>query len=256
MAFAAAIAFIGAVCGIGGGLFAVPLLHYGFRLPLRTSVATALCLVAANAVASTVTEIFHAESALLWEIVGPLVGGALVGAQLGYLLSTRADERILKGLFTFVALAIGLRMLLAMSVQADPGDFLGDYSTARAAGVAVIGILAGMLSPLLGIGGGMVVVPGLLLSMPEIGGNGARAASLAVACVTSARSIHLYAKERSVDLSIALWFAGGGLIGATLGVRFAHLPGVSAVAQRVLGAILLITALRFARDAFGRAGSR
>lgn len=230
----------------------MPLLHYGFRLALRTSVATSLCLVAANAVASTATELLHESGALLWEIVGPLVGGALVGAQFGYLLSTRANERVVKGLFAAAALAIGLRMLLAMSVQADPTDFLGDYGAARAAGVAGIGILAGTLSPLLGIGGGMVVVPGLLLAMPEVGGNGARAASLAVACVTSMRSIHLYAKERSVEVPIALWFAGGGLIGATLGVRFAHLPGVSAIAQRVLGGILLATALRFARDAFRR----
>ena len=44
----AAIAFVGAMCGIGGGLFTVPLLHFGVRLPLKQAVATALVLVSGN----------------------------------------------------------------------------------------------------------------------------------------------------------------------------------------------------------------
>lgn len=229
----------------------MPLLHYGFKLPLRQAVATALCLVAATAIASTSSEILHKDSALLWDVVGPLVGGALVGAQFGYILSRRLDEQLLKSVFSFVLLGIGLRMLLAMSIQAEPGDFGAGFSFARASLVAGIGMLAGTLSPLLGIGGGMVVVPGLLLTMPEVGGNGARAASLAVACVTSLRSIHLYAKEKSVDPKIAIWFTLGGVVGAAGGVQLAHLPGVSAIGQRALGCILVVTAVRFARDAFG-----
>lgn len=240
------------MCGIGGGLFAVPLLHYGFKLKLRQSVATALCLVAANAIASTAFEFLHAESALMWDVVAPLIAGALVGAQFGYLASRKIDERVLKGVFCFVLLGIGLRMLFAVSVQAEPGDFHAGYSFLRAAGVAGIGVLAGTLSPLLGIGGGLVVVPGLLLAMPEVGGHGARAASLAMACVTSLRSIHLYAGERSIDPQVAVWFGLGGFIGAALGVQFAHLPGVSAFGQHALGAILVVTAARFASDAFGR----
>ena len=76
---------MGAVCGLGGGLFAVPLLHYVFKLPLRRAVATGLCLVCATAVSSTTAEFLHEDSALLWEVVLPLVGGALVGAQIGFL---------------------------------------------------------------------------------------------------------------------------------------------------------------------------
>ena len=79
----AAIAFIGALCGIGGGLFAVPMLHYLFKLDLRASVATALCLVAATAYSSTLTEVFR-EDSFLELTVGPLAVGALLGAQLGF----------------------------------------------------------------------------------------------------------------------------------------------------------------------------
>ena len=39
------ISLLAAVCGIGGGLFAVPILHYAYRLSLKASVATSLALV-------------------------------------------------------------------------------------------------------------------------------------------------------------------------------------------------------------------
>jgi len=38
----ASIAAVSAACGIGGGLFGVPLLHYGFRMPLTRSVGEAI----------------------------------------------------------------------------------------------------------------------------------------------------------------------------------------------------------------------
>lgn len=244
----AVIAFIGAICGIGGGLFAVPLLHYIFKLPLRASVATSLCLVAANAYSSTATELLRGDSALLWDIVLPLAGGALVGAQFGYMASRRLDERVIKALFTVVLTVVGARMLATDGVPADPAPFYEAYDMAHVAIVAGIGLLAGTVSPLLGIGGGLVVVPGLLLTLPEIGGLGARAASLAVACVTSARSIQLYARERAIEVRIALPIALGALVGASTGVHVVHMPGVSELGQQVLGGILLLTAVRFGID--------
>ena len=101
---------------------------------------------------------------------------------------------------------------------------------------------------MLGIGGGLVVVPGLLLTLPEIGGLGARAASLAVACVTSARSIQLYARERAIEARFALPIALGALAGASSGVHVVHMPGVSELGQQVLGDILILTAVRFGVD--------
>ena len=168
----AAIAFVGAVCGIGGGLFAVPLLHYGFGLPLRRAVATSLCLVAANALASTAAELLHEDSAFLWEVVGPLIGGALVGAQLGFFASKRLPERALKGLFAAVMLAVGLRLVLSGDIPAEPTGFDGGYGLVRAGTVALVGVLAGTLSPLLGLGGGLIIVPGLLLSSRRSGASG------------------------------------------------------------------------------------
>ena len=146
-------------------------------------------------------------------------------------------------------LAAGMRLALSGDIPAEPADFHQGYDLARAGMVALVGILAGTVSPLLGIGGGLVVVPGLLLLIPEIGGLGARAASLGVACVTSLRSLQLYARERSVELGVAPWFVAGALLGASLGVQVVHLDGVAAAGRRLLAAIMVVTAWRFVRDA-------
>mgnify|MGYP000607173070 CR=1 FL=1 len=74
------------------------------------------------------------------------------------------------------------------------------------------------------------------------------AASLAVACVTSARSLQLYRREGIIRASLGGPIALGALAGAVAGVHTVHLPGMSQVGQRVMGAILLLTAARFARD--------
>lgn len=243
-----AIAFVGAVCGIGGGLFAVPVLHYVFKLPLRSAVATSLCLVAANALGSTFSEMLHAEGALEWLVLLPLIGGALVGAQLGFVASKKLSEALIKSLFAVVMVIAGVRMLGAEGTAAHLEEFRANYTFARAGLVAGIGILAGAVAPLLGIGGGLIVVPSLLFAFPDIGPLGARAASLGVACVTSLRSVHLYWLERSVDRDVAPWFVGGALVGATLGVQAVHTGGVAELGRQVLGAILLATAVRFVLD--------
>ena len=43
------IGFLGSMCGVGGGLFAIPLLHYGLGIELRRAGATARCRVFATA---------------------------------------------------------------------------------------------------------------------------------------------------------------------------------------------------------------
>ena len=243
-----AIAAVGAVCGIGGGLFAVPLLHYVFKMPLRAAVATSLALVFTTATTSTVSELLHREGVVLWNVILPLIGGALVGAQFGYLASRRIPERALKKVFAAVLVLVGLRLLLVGAPTEHPGELAEALGALGIAKVLAIGLFAGTVAPLLGIGGGLIVVPALLLVLPEIGNLGARSASLGMAVVTAARSLHLYLGEGAVDLRRAAWFASGALGGALTGVQLVHVDGVAAAGQTVLAGILLVTAMRFARD--------
>lgn len=247
---ALAIAFFGALCGVGGGLFAVPLFHYGFKLPIRRAVALSLCLVATNALASTSSEILHVESAFRIKVVALLIGGALVGAQLGFVASKRLPENVTKLVFAVVIFGVALRLALAGESAVIPTMQPLDYGPWRIVAIVAIGMLAGFSSPLLGIGGGLIVMPGLDLLVPEMGQLGARAASLGMAALTSMRSVQLYARDGAVPWGLAPWVVAGALAGAVGGVQVVHLDGVASVARTAFIGLLFVTAARFAMDIF------
>lgn len=244
----ALIAAVSAMCGIGGGIFAVPILHYVFGVPLKRSVATALCLVWCVALSSTVTEFFHEESALYWNVISLVVGGVLVGTQIGYEIAKRLPTRGLKAIFCVVLLAVGGN-ILASSGGAEPTAAEAiSMDTTRALQVAGIGLGAGIVVPLLGVGGGLIVVPALLFGLPEVGLLGARATSLAAAVVSSSRSLWLYHEDKMVEWGTGIRFGLGASVGGAAGVHLVHRPGGAAIGKVLLGVVLIFAAARFGWD--------
>ena len=96
----------------------------------------------------------------------------------------------------------------------------------------LLGLLSGFLAGLLGIGGGLIIVPGLLVLFPYQGlaaamiTHSAIATSLATVVVTSAVAAYSHHRHGAVDWSIfrkmAPGLLGGAVVGATVTV---HLPG-------------------------------
>lgn len=240
---------IGAMCGIGGGLFAVPLLHFALHNELRRSVATALVMVFATAVSATFNEWLRPDPRLYGWLVAALVAGSLFGATAGFHFSNRIDPRRLRQVFVVVLALAGARLMV--SVFTDTADLAQEPDLdawSLALGV-LAGFLGGFLSPLLGIGGGLVVVPTLYFGLPTLGFGGARAASLAVAVVSSARGLWLHARAGRVAWSAGLPLAAGALLGATAGVHLIHQPGWLDVGRALLALCLWFMAIKFWRAA-------
>lgn len=242
----ALISVLGAVCGIGGGLFSTPLLHYGLRFGLRRAIATSLALVTATAFSATLAEAVRHDSSLPWSIVAAIAPAALLGTQMGYRFQDRLQVRLLKKIFCVLLTIVGLKMIFAdgqsaamIGYQPDLMDHLG---------AALLGVCAGFVVPILGIGGGMLMVPGMLIVVPGLGYPGARATSLAVASFTASRSTFLHLRAGKLDPKDARWIAGGALVGAYAGVQLVHMGSVAAVGQVLLAVILLVSALRFGLD--------
>lgn len=242
------IAVFAAICGIGGGLFVTPILHYGFKFDLRRSVATALALVAATTSSATVTESLHADGAINWFVVAAMLAGGLVGAELGFRLGKKLSARKLKFVFVFVLIGVAIRIFTVKT--GSGGDVSGplELDAVRLFIVALIGMAAAFTAPLLGIGGGMISVPALFLGLPEIGYLGARACAMALGSVASLRSLWLYNREGLVQVQQAVWLGGGALIGAAVGVNLIHIEGADQWGQRLLASFLLLVAVRFAFD--------
>ena len=114
----------------------------------------------------------------------------------------------------------------------------------------VIGGFAGVLAGLLGVGGGIVLVPAFFYAFQTLGYDGPQlmqvclATSLATIIVTSARSVLSHNKKGAVDWDILKTWAPGIVIGAILGVSVAanlsstFLQGIFGVLGLVIGAYM------------------
>jgi uncharacterized membrane protein YfcA len=122
----------------------------------------------------------------------------------------------------------------------------------------VIGAVAGVLAGLLGVGGGIVLVPAFFYAFQTLGYDGPQlmqmclATSLATIIVTSLRSVHGHNKKGAVDWDILRTWAPGIVVGAVLGVMLvAQLR--STTLQAIFGVLALIVGLYMG---FGRADWR
>jgi len=249
----AGVAAYGAVCGIGGGLFMTPILHYVRKLPLKNAVATSLALVSASTIAATLTEMSIGKSELTgerWQIVAALVVGSLLGAQAGFRVAKRIDVTKLKVMFAVVLVLTGLRLLFQQSPTVSAAGFEVEPNTVDLLLSSVVGFVAGFLAPLLGIGGGLVAVPALFFGFPDLGYLGARACGMAMGACASTRSLWLYSREGVIDRHRAVALAVGAAIGACGGVLLVHREGAEDIAKVLMGMTLWVVALRFLWDVY------
>ena len=249
----AGVACYGAICGIGGGLFMTPILHYVRKLPLKNAVATSLSLVSAATIAATLTEMSLGKSELTgqrWLIVAALVVGSLVGAQAGFFVAKRINVTRLKMIFAVVLLITGVRLLFQQTPVVAAAGASVDLGTADLLLSVVVGFASGFLAPLLGIGGGLVAVPALFFSFPDLGYLGARACGMAMGACASTRSLWLYSRAGVVDKHRAIALAIGAGVGACIGVHIVHTEGADQVARVLMGVTLWIVSARFLWDIY------
>jgi uncharacterized membrane protein YfcA len=103
--------------------------------------------------------------------------------------------------------------------------------------IAGIGLFAGLLSGLLGVGGGIVMVP-LLVLVASYGQHEAHATSLAAIIPIAAVGALRYAAAETVDYRVAVLLAAGGLLGAPLGARL--MARTSETALKLLFGLLMV----------------
>jgi uncharacterized membrane protein YfcA len=236
-----AIGFAGALGGVGGGIFAGPFLHSVCGLSLRRAAATALLVVLATTLTSSVIELYRPDSKLALEVAVPLAIGALLGAGLGFRIAQRIDERTLKIAFVLLLGLGGVRVLFF--TQALGGG--APVSTGASIAIALaIGVAGGFLTPL-GVAGGVFMTPALFLSLGSLGFVGARACALAAGAVGAVRSLGLHARARNVDYALGWPLAVGSLLGAIGGVAAAYDPDLAHWGRILLGVVLLLQAARF-----------
>jgi uncharacterized membrane protein YfcA len=146
--------------GVGGGLVIVPVLAmlfsaHGFpaELVMIMSVATSLATIVFTSISSVLAH--HRLNSVLWEKVRAMAPGIMVGTAIGAVVADRISGDLLRVIFIVYLIIVGVQMAL----QLTPKPGRQPPSKLLDAGVAVV---IGVLSSLLGIGGGTLTVPFLV----------------------------------------------------------------------------------------------
>ena len=266
----AAAGLFGSLLGLGGGILIVPILTFGFDLPLRDAVGVSLVSVIVTSGASAGVYLERRIANLRLGMVLELF--TAVGALIGGLVAFLLDERVLAGLFAALLVYVAVTMGRNSARSTGPsGDARGtppeiaapsggssafvdrlsgsEYRVRRLGPGAAGSVGAGVVSALLGIGGGAVLVPVMHLAM-GVPLRVATATSNLMIGVTATASAIIYLLRGGIDPFIAGPTAIGVFLGATLGSRTAHRVDVR-VLRLLFVVVLLYTAFQMVRRALG-----
>jgi uncharacterized protein len=217
--------------GIGGGLVVVPLLHY--LLGLDFAAATAVSLVAMAIQTPVGLWTHHRRGAVDWRMGGWLAAGGLVGVAVGEWLQPQMDVAALKLLFAAVLVAAAWRLWVRLrEAEVRPIGWPP---------LLLLGLAAGVLSRLLGIGGGLVTVPVLVLLGTAV--HRAVGTSLLPVLTNAAVATAWILAAGLADWRLAMPVAAGALLTSWLGTRTAH--AMQAPALRRTFAMVLAAAAAY-----------
>lgn len=261
---------IGSLAGLGGGIIVVPLLSLVMGVDIRYAIGASLVSVIATSSASAATyvktHLCNIRVAFLLEM------GTTLGALSGAFLAGIVPHDALYIVFAVVLVASTIGMLFKKQKdlpdsQSDEatvqsGDFLADrldlhssyYDAAEKREIfyrvrhtplgLVMGFLAGILSGLLGIGGGPLKVPTMNLAM-NLPIKACTATSNLMVGVTAAASTSIYFLRGDINPFIAGPVALGVLAGALLGARF-----LSRLKGKTIRAVLVVVFVGIAVEMF------
>jgi hypothetical protein len=199
--------------GVGGGIVMVPLIVAWFALDQRRAGATSLLAIVPIALASSIGYAVNGNvdvpAALL------LLVGGIIGGQVGARLLPRTPIPTLQLWFGILSLATAVRLVVA-----DPSGGGWASGALQAVLLVLVGVAAGVLAGLLGVGGGIIMVPGLVL-VAGADADTARGTSLLVVIGTAltATATNLRNDLVVIRLGVVAGLVGApaGLVGASLG---------------------------------------
>jgi uncharacterized membrane protein YfcA len=251
--------------GVGGGIIMVPLLTAVLALTQHKAHGTSLAVIVFTAIASALTYIWkvHGEGASGQATIAlttyvllavELAAGSIAGARIGALAMNRIPARELRMVFGVFMLIVGLRLLLVPLPAYQILDPAMIHQIAGAIGVVVIGLITGIVSGMLGVGGGIVMVPAmvLILHMPQSYSQGV---SLLVIVPTSIVGAYTHLKKDNVVTGLVPWIAVASIVTGVIGSMLALGP-LKGVLTQVFAVFLLLVSIQLTFTAWRQAPTK
>ena len=227
---------LGGGLGVGGGIIMVPLLlAIGFQR--HRAHATSLAAIVLIAAAGGATSALSGEAEVG---LGLVIGlGGVIGSTIGASVMHRLSTRALSIIFGLVLVVAAVRMITG----ATPLPGTGDLGSGAEVGLAIaIGVFAGFVAGVAGVGGGVVIVPASIFFL-GLEQHEAQGTSLVAIVLTAAAGTIVNLRNQRVRLEDGLVVGMGGVIGSIAGVRIA-LQIEGRTLSLLFGLLLLFVALR------------
>ncbi len=248
MALGLLIGVVAAILGIGGGVFLVPTLHMLLGLDMHKAVGTSLFVILF--LSSSAALSYSRKKLILWKLALIFECGSTIGAYVGARTSSIMPSYWLKMCFSIVLLYTAYRMWRGKGKQPLKGSQGGSsveatYNFRDPTFLVILiglGFIAGFLSGLLGIGGGVVKVPimSLILGLPM---HNAVATSAFMITITALVGSSSHFAMGNVEYMTGLALAPFVMLGSHLGTRISvRLRG--RIISRLFAVLIAFVALR------------
>jgi uncharacterized membrane protein YfcA len=226
--------FFFALGGIGSALALVPVLHW-YGLPLASAKPIGLMVNTLSMTGASVDNIKNGR--LDFKMGIPLIIGSSLLAPFGAWVSTLVSARIVLLVFIGFLVFSSLMMLFF-----KPSHGTGYRDDRPVMAPALIGAGAGFLSGLLGVGGGGLISPLMIM----LGFNPKKVATITAFVVpfSSLIAFVAYAMLGTVNWAVLIPAALAAYVGGLVGTRFMHLKLKPAFVKKFLGVVLLGLALK------------
>jgi uncharacterized protein len=220
--FGLLIGILASMTGVGGGAIIVPLLSLLYAFSPASAIGTSLATIIFTAVAATITywrqkRIFYRTGILLAIATAP---GAVIGAY----LTTVISATVLSIVFGVFLIGVAVKMLMgvfskpknaaAASQQSERELF---HLRRNKIYLAVfLGFLAGIASGLLGVGGGLILVPLIVFTL-GVDMHIAVATSMFTIIFTSLSGITQHYLLGNINFTYAFLLGAGSMLGTQIG---------------------------------------
>lgn len=275
VALGALVGFISGMFGIGGGFLMTPLLVF-FGIPAPVAVSSMALHVAGSSMSSVMA--YGRRRAVDLRMGGVLAAGGVVGAVIGVELFRllrllgQADLIVALSYLVFLSVIGGLMLTeslgaIARRRRGEPALAHRDRRPIWLYGLPlkmrfprsrlyisvlpplVLGAFVGVLSAIMGVGGGFILVPAMIYILRMPAGMVVGTSLLQIIVTTALTGVLQAGRNQTVDVVLATLLLIGGVVGAQLGARASSRFRAEEL-RAILALIVLLVGLRMGLDLF------
>lgn len=206
--------FLSGLFGIGGGIIIVPLLVV-IGYDIKKSSAISLGAVLLISLAGVISYASFGE--VNWLLAALLAVGSVTGAQLGSRILGRLPAKTVQLFFAVFLLLVAVSLFVIPSTR----EGVVELGWMNGIGAVLLGLVVGTLAAILGIGGGVMIVPALMLGFGA-GDLLARGTAIAMMIPTSISGTIAHIRAGRADLVASALIGAGAVFTTALGALVAR----------------------------------